>query len=300
MGFIGKYWKGEYPLNVAFWLFFVLLTATYHYLEPLLLHPFVDRPLVFIGLTAAYLVVSRLIIYPWQIVGLLRSADKHYLAYQRAIIKYGVQATIVTSLALTVADIIGTAQSLVIYKEKIEFEASRGRTDYSLSLASQGSILHLQGPLDVGITGAVKKMLDQHPQVKAIILDSDGGQIYEGRGLAMLFDERGLDTYSFSGCSSACSTAFIGGINRFLSTKAKLGFHQYRLDSEKILQFYKFHDLEIEQKKDLALYQAKNIDSTFLKKAFEAPYDRMWFPSTQTLIDAGVIHAVVDAREILK
>ena len=294
MGFIGKHWKGEYPLSVSFWLVFVLLAATYHFLEPLFLRPFVDRPPVFIGVAASYLIVSRLIIYPWPIVGLLRSADNHYLAHERAIIRYGVQAVIVASMALTAAHIIGSAQSLVIYKEKIDSAASPGKTDYSLSLVNQATALHLQGPLDIGITRAIKKILDQNPRVRAIILDSEGGQIYEGRGLAMLFDERGLDTYSFSGCSSACSTAFVGGFNRFLGPDAKLGFHQYRMDSPSTLQFYKFYDLKVEQKKDLSLYRAKNIDKEFLKKAFETPHDRMWFPSSQTLIDAGVIHAVVD------
>ncbi len=294
MGFIGKHWKGEYPLRLSFWVFFVLLTAAYHYLDSLIQPTYFERPRVFIGATVGYLIVTRLIIYPWQIVGLLRAVDKHYLTYERAIIRYGVQATIVTSLALTAAHIIGEAQSLVIYKEKTAFEASRGKTDYSLSLANQGEVLHLKGSLDIGITGALKKMLDQHPQVRAVILDSDGGQIYEGRGLAMLFTERGLDTYSFSGCSSACSTAFIGGINRFLGTRAKLGFHQYRLDSATTLQFYKFYDLDIEQKKDLEIYRAKNINDEFLKRAFETPSDGMWYPDVQTLIDAGVIHAVVD------
>jgi hypothetical protein len=294
MGFIGKYWKGEYPLSLSFWGFFVLLTVTYHTLETLIQPTSFDRPLVFIGVAVGYLIVSRLVIYPWQIVGLLRAVDKHYLTYGRAIIRYGVQAVIISSLALTAAHIIGAAQSLVIYKEKTAFEASPGKTDYSLSLANQGGVLHLQGSLDIGITGALKKMLDQHPQVRAVILDSDGGQIYEGRGLAMLFTERGLDTYSFSGCSSACSTAFIGGINRFLGKNVKLGFHQYRMDSEKILQFYKFYDLDIEQKKDLEIYRTKNINDEFLKRAFETPSGGMWYPDAQTLIDAGVIHAVVD------
>lgn len=298
MDFIGKYWKGEYPLSLSFWVFFVLLTVAYLYLESMIQPTSFEHPRVFIGATVGYLVVTRLIIYPWQIVGLLRAVDKHYLTYERAIIRYGVQAIIVASLALTAAHIIGAAQSLVIYKEKTAFEASEGKTDYSLSLANQGEALHLRGSLDIGITRALKKILDQQPQVRAVILDSDGGQIYEGRGLAMLFTERGLDTYSFSGCSSACSTAFIGGVNRYLGKNVKLGFHQYRMDSEKILQFYKFYDLDIEQKKDLEIYRAKNVNEEFLKRAFETPSGGMWYPDAQTLIDAGVIHAVVAETEM--
>lgn len=300
MGFIGKHWKGEYPLGLSFWLIFVLLTAFYHYMEPLLQHPFSDRPLEYIGVTVGYLIVSRLIIFPWQIVGLLRSSDQHYLTHQRAFIRYGVQATIVVSLALTVAHIIGAAQSLVAYKEKMEFQANQDKREYSLELVDGGRLLHLQGPLDFGVVEAVKRIVDDNPRIEGVVLDSEGGQIYEGRGLGMLIDQHELDTYSFVGCSSACSTAFIGGRKRYLGTNAKLGFHRYRLDSNNILQFYKFYDLEIEEKKDLDVFKAKNLNDEFLRKVFQTPYDQMWFPDTQTLIDAGVIHTVVDQKEILK
>ena len=298
MGFIGKHWKGEYPLNLSFWLIFVLLTAVYHYMEPLLQRPFADRPLVFIGVTVGYLIVSRLVIFPWQVIGLLRSSDRHYLRHQRAIVRYGVQAAIVTSLVLTIAHVIGSVQSLVIYKEKKDFEATRGNTAYSLELDQQGRLLHLRGPLDFGIVDAVKRNLDENPWIQGIVLDSEGGQIYEGRGLAILIDARGLNTYSFAGCSSACSTAFIGGRQRYLGSNAKLGFHRYRLDSNNIQQFYKFYDLGTEEKKDLAIFKSKNLGEEFLLRVFQTPHDQMWFPDNRTLIDAGVIHGVVDEREM--
>ena len=126
MRFISRYWKGEYPLRAAFWLVFVLPTVAYSVLEPLVQGPFARWPTIYIGVTIVYLVIFRLIIYPWQVVGLLRAADKHYLTYKRAIVRYSVQAAIVASLALTVAHIISSAQSLVIYKEKMDFEAKRG------------------------------------------------------------------------------------------------------------------------------------------------------------------------------
>lgn len=294
MGFIVRHWKGELPLSVSFWLMFVLLTAAYHCTEPLLLSPFADHPREFIALSIISLVTSTLVIYPWQIVGLLRASDRHYHTYQRSVVRYGVQAAIVISLALTAAHLMGAAQSLVIYREKMEFLAGLGKADYSLELVNQGSYLRLQGPLDIGITGAVKKTLDQNPGVTAVILDSEGGQVYEGRGLALLIDRRELDTYSFRGCSSACTTAFIGGRKRYLAASAKLGFHQYRLDSKAVLQFHKFRDSGMEQKKDLAIFKAKNLKEDFLRRLFETPHDQLWFPDAQTLIDAGVIHGTVD------
>jgi hypothetical protein len=300
MDFIGKYWRGAYPLSVSFWLVFVSLGAVYHYMEPFLQRPLADRPAVYIWTTIIYLVVCRLFIFPWQVVGLLRASDRHYLTYQRPAVKSSVQATIVLSLAFTAAHIIGAVQSLVAYKEKIEFQAVRGTPEYSLELVAGGRLLQLQGVLDFGVVEAVKTILDGNPRIQGVVLDSEGGQIYEGRGLGMLIDQHELDTYTFVGCSSACSTAFIGGRKRYLGTNAKLGFHRYRLDSSNIPQFYKFYDLGIEEKKDLDAFKAKNLKDEFLRKVFQTPHDQMWFPDTQTLIDARVIDGTVDKRRILE
>ena len=299
MGFIGKHWKGEYPLSISFWLNFVFITAVYHFVEPILQRPFVDRPWIFIGITIIYLVVSRLIIYPWQVIGLLRATDKHYLTHDRPIVRYGVQAIIVISLALTVAHIIGSAQSLVIYKQTMDYRAQVKKAEYSLTLTGQQQLIHLKGPLGFGITNAVAHILHDNPNINGIILDSEGGQIYEGRGLAKLIEKHNLDTYTFAGCSSACTTAFIGGNNRYLGTNARLGFHRYKFDSDKIRQFALFYDLEQEQKKDLALYRSKQIKDDFLQKVFETPPDEMWFPSADVLTNAGVISRTVQESEIV-
>ena len=298
MGFIAQPWQGEYSLNISFWLNFVVLTAAYHFTEPFLQRPFVDRPWIFITVTIIYVVVCRLIIYPWQVIGLLRASDKHYLVHDRAIVRYGVQAIIVISLALTVAHLIGSAQFLIVYKQTMDYRARIEKTDYSLTLTDKEQFIHLKGPLAFGITNAVAQMLAENPKVQGIILDSEGGQIYEGRGLASLIETNRLDTYSFEGCSSACTTAFIGGNNRYLGAGARLGFHRYRFDTQKIRQFIPFYDLDKEQKKDIALFRSKQIGDAFLKRVFETPSDDMWFPSTDVLINAGVVTNIVEGDSI--
>lgn len=290
---IGKYWRGEYPLGVSFWLVFVLLAAAYHHLEPLLQHPFADTSGWYIGVTLVYVAVCRLIIFPWQIVGLLRAVDRYYLTDGRAWIRYGVQATILLALALTVGHVIGTAQSLIIYEDKMEFLAELENRNYSVVLADDGRSIQVRGPLDFGVTEAVAKILEDHPGISAIVLESKGGQIYEGRGLAMLIGKYGLNTYTLEGCSSACTTAFISGDKRYLGTDARLGFHRYRMDAGKVLQYYKYYDMDVEQTKDLDLYRKKRIKAEFLDKVFATPHDQMWFPDTDTLIDAGVVTGIV-------
>jgi hypothetical protein len=294
MDVIRKHWQGVYPLGVSFWLVFIALGAVYHFAEPVVLEPFADRPEAYIQATIAYLVASRLIVFPWQVIGLLRAADRHYLTHGRPIIRYVIQAAVVMSLAFTVAHIIGAAQSLVIYKDKIDFEKTRAKKNYTIRVLDDGRRIHLEGPLDFGITEALSAMLRDHPGIRSIILESEGGQIYEGRGLALLIDRYGLDTYAFEDCSSACTTAFIGGRRRYLGPRARLGFHRYRLDSGKALQYHKYHDMDAEHAKDMQMFRAKKIKQDFIDRVFRTPHDRMWYPDAGTLIGAGVATGVVD------
>jgi len=294
MGIIGKYWRGGYSLGASFWFGFVLLAAGYHYLEPVLLAPFADQPALYTTVAVAYVAVCRLIVFPWQVVGLLKASDRHYLAYGRAWVRYGVQAVIVLGLAFTAAHVIGSVQSLLIYKDMKEFLAESENRDYSVVVLDDGRTIRLSGPLDFGITKTVEDFLAGHPRINSIVLESEGGQIYEGRGLAMLIEKYGLDTYTFESCSSACTTAFIGGEKRYLGTGARLGFHRYRMDSAKTLQYHKYYDMDVEHTKDMDLFRKKRIKAAFLDRVFETPHDRIWFPDAETLIDAGVITGLVD------
>ncbi len=150
-------------------------------------------------------------------------------------------------------------------------------------------VVHLRGPLDNGITRELKAFLDRQAEVEAIVLDSDGGSIFEGRGLARLIAERGLDTYSLSGCESACATAFIGGSRRWLAPGARLGFHQYQLQARNVLPNI---DSESELRKDFRQFEKRGIDTGKLQSALGTPPDRMWYPEHGLLLDAGVIHGV--------
>jgi len=73
----------------------------------------------------------------------------------------------------------------------------------------------------------VEVLIKENPQLSFVILESPGGQIYEGRGLSRLFTKHQLDTYSYKECSSACATAYIGGKQRYPGSNDEIGFHQY-------------------------------------------------------------------------
>jgi len=158
---------------------------------------------------------------------------------------------------------------------------------YALTVVGGGALLHLRGELEVGVTRAVAAMLDANPDARGVILDSPGGQIYEGRGLARVIRERGLATYTLIECASACATAFLAGRERLLAPGARLGFHQYQ--SHTILPAF---DLAAEQAKDRQLFEAQGLADEFLAQIFAARPQDMWWPTPAELIAGRAIHGV--------
>jgi len=156
---------------------------------------------------------------------------------------------------------------------------------YALTMVAGGELLHLRGELEAGVTRAVAAMLAERPRARGVILDSGGGQIYEGRGLARVIRELGLATYTLRECASACATAYLAGRERILGAGARLGFHQYQ--SHTILPAF---DLAAEQAKDRELFEAQGVAAEFLDQIFAARPEEMWWPTVAELIAGGAIH----------
>ena len=299
MVFLVQYWSGQISLPRSFWIYFILPGACYHFIEPYLFLYFQNKSSIFIFLASLYLILTRLLIFPWQIIGLLRANEKYYMAHRQTILLHAVQFIVVLSIIGTVVHITNTVQLLLIYKKSQINQRISAPKAYPITLKNKNQLLFIKGTLDFGITREVEELLNNNPSVRNIVLESTGGQIYEGRGLGLLFDRYQLDTYSFSHCMSACTSAFIGGSQRYLGVNARLGFHQYSYDSNTSRLVSHPYDLKAEQKKDLAIYKAKNIDKNFLNRLFDAPGHEMWYPTPDELIASGVIDGVIPNIDVV-
>ena len=133
-------------------------------------------------------------------------------------------------------------------------------------------------------------MLDSHPQSVGLVLDSGGGNIYQARGIAKLIMQNELDTYLFNHCYSACTIAFIAGINRYAKIQAELGFHGYNLESTTPKSFI---SIEHEQSKDLDFFAKQISDKDFVQKIFQHESNQIWIPKFAELLKAGVIHTAI-------
>ena len=318
MGCISKYWRGEYSLQISFWLVFVVLSVVYHAIEPLILSGFTD--LVesgsaesgsaepgsaesgaaehYIQSGVVFIVLTRLCVFPWQVVGLLRSATRNFHQTGHSLSLYTVQVLVVASSVFVVIHMVEVAQELTAVRQNIAHESSKSGPLFILSETSRADLVKLTGPLDFGVTAAFERYIQQHPAVRGVVLESFGGQIYEGRGLARLIKQRALDTYVLTACESSCTIAFISGRRRFMGKQAQLGFHQYYISEAHQRQITQFYNIEAEQQKDLALFRAQAIDESFLERVFSTPSTSIWYPDLDELLRAGVVTDVIEVEQL--
>lgn len=284
--YILRHWRGEAPLAQAFWINFLLLFSVLEAMEPLVWPPYVENEVVVAGAVYAFITITKLLIYPWQLVGVLRACGKRIQRGSGRLPAMVAQAAMAGSLVIAVVLALDSYHVLQVYHERQAFlRRPPDEPSYKLALVAQNSLIHLSGPFEVGITKRVTDLLRQNPGVKGIILDSDGGQIYEGRGLAFLIRDNGLDTYSLQHCLSSCTTAYIAGVERILGENAKLGFHQYKTHS-----IIPSVNVPNEQERDMEIFKAQGVAAEFLDKIFERPPESMWWPDVDELVSAGVVH----------
>ncbi len=288
--YIIQHWWGKISLTRAFWVNLVLLFIALQIAQHLLFPPYIENELAVTSAVVIYLVVVKLIIYPWQVVGVLRVCNHRIKTDTGRAWASVAQIALVASLAATLVTALETYQSLQIFKQDlIQSGIPPEEPQYSLDLIEGGTMIHLRGPFEIGITNKVEELIDRNSGISGIILDSEGGQIYEGRGLARVITEHGLQTFSLDHCLSSCTTAFIAGTKRTLGTNARLGFHQYITYS-----IIPSVNVDNEQAKDMAIFVKQGVSPQFLEKMFNQPPQGMWWPDIDELLDAGVVQQIDD------
>lgn len=286
--YIKQHWRGGNSLAQAFWVNLVILFVVLGLVEQFLFPPYIKDERVVTVAVIVYFIVVKLIVYPWQVVGVLRACDLRIKSGSGRSWATAAQIALVMSLAITLVATIETYQKLQVFKRNLELEAMiLPGPEYSLDLVKQGKLIHLQGPFQIGITDRVAQLIERNPAITGIILDSEGGQIYEGRGLARIITKHRLRTFSLDECLSSCTTAFIAGTTRTLGTNARLGFHQYKTYS-----IIPSIDVDNEQAKDMAIFVKQGVSPRFLEKIFAQPPESMWWPDIDELLDAGVVQQI--------
>lgn len=285
--YVTGHWSGAHGLVWSFWINLVLIRILVFLLQdwvnPAEGHDFQDYWLIVLGFALFF----HGVLFAWQTVGVIRASEVHIRGLGAMAPVWG------THLALILAFLW-----ILVYAQKAwlmtvpapqdpgnPFEAARAAS-YDIVPSSDGLSLAVTGTLELGITRLLVQQLEAHPDVEQVILNSSGGNIYAARGVSNTIREFGLDTLVTSDCSSACTTAFIGGIRRRLGEDARLGFHQYRVQAGYAVLNA---DPASEQDRDRAIFRRAGVEGWFIDRMFDSPASDMWFPEVSELMNAHVI-----------
>jgi hypothetical protein len=286
MNYLKAHWRGDHSMFRSFWINLVAVR--------LLLWMLFDRFVLPGGLPLAgfwmYIFLDAAI-FVWQAIGVIRSGEKHISGRGGMAQIWGSYAGLCVAVFATAAQWLGAFNAAIAEPDGELFTTRMDRlhaSNYALALAADETALTLDGIIDFGATKAVQKLLELHPDIEMVVLNSSGGNIYEARGLAKQILSRKINTHTVGECSSACTIVFASGERRTLSAGARLGFHQYHLESDYLIPNVTIRE---EQEQDRRFFESRHIKPAFLDRIFNASHDGIWYPERSELISADVVHS---------
>ncbi len=165
-----------------------------------------------------------------------------------------------------------------------------GDTDLNklaVRVGPDGDTLYVEGSYGLGGEELVRRALDHNPGLRTVVLAGPGGRISVGFELYEMFRERKLATRVDDECASACTFAFLGGVERSISPGGQLGFHRGSFPGLSDNDMY-------ESNRDLRrflLIHAK-LTPQFVDRVIATPPDEIWVPTPQELLAGRVINRV--------
>jgi len=294
MTYLRRHWRGELSLALSFWVNLVLVRAVLLAVDQLFQPPVTEKIATVLSLAVAYFAVSLIIVYPWQVVGVLRATDRRLGQLGSSAVIFGAQVGIVVSLLPTGISAFTTFQPLLVDEPETPAWILREReraSKYDVSVIEDGRTVRIAGEFELGLRRRLEAVLDTNPGIETVVLDSDGGYVTQGRAVAKLIEARRLDTTVHGTCKSACAIAFTGGAIRRISRAGRLGFHQYRYAARTA---HPNVDIEAEHRLDRNYFESRGISPEFAGRAFDAVHASIWYPDIDTLLAAGMVHEVIE------
>ena len=154
-------------------------------------------------------------------------------------------------------------------------------------------------------------------QLETIFLTSNGGAIDNGFAFSGIISRHELNTVAKGVCSSACTLAFLAGVDRHLMQDGRLGFHRSWVPPTNWAKLEANSEDDADQRyldytyeaDDLltAVYEKMNfmldvgIDPEFVIEAnLRTSWDSMWYPNLETLFEANVLTSKILNMDAIK
>ncbi|HED12870.1 MAG TPA: hypothetical protein ENI62_04325 [Gammaproteobacteria bacterium] len=285
--YILRHWQGLLPLWVSVVVNLVALRILASLVQPLL-----SPPKAAIAVLFAYVLFAHIILLVWQVVGVLRAAERYSSHSGFHTPALGAQIIAIMAIILTLPQYMDAYHSTLPppaaadYLERMDREHA---AQYVLQVSPDGRSLSFSGLIALGATRRVRAILLKNTTVRKLLITSKGGNIYEARGIAKAVMDYSLATHAIGECSSACTLVFAAGRIRTLAPGAQLGFHQYRLEQTRRIPNV---DPGQEQERDRKFFLSRGFSDDFVARIFQASPVGIWFPNTRQLLSAHAIQRI--------
>jgi hypothetical protein len=275
-----RHWRGQLSLPVSYWvngwlgsLLAVVIAVAAGIASRLSPEPWHILALL-IGLHAVLLLIVA-----WQNVGTWRSATRSARTY----------GTVFWPVVTKIVLVIGGLSNLGIFgviavpqiMDTVDFaEGDPTKGPRGVRILHGGTEIELIGYLGTDIEDAIHEALAQAPHATTLHLASPGGRIAVALRILDEIRSRNLSTYVATECDSACTLIFLGGRQRWLGPKGKLGFHQASFGGAAIgAAFDPMYQV----------YVASGVGPAFLEHVYATPPSDVWYPTVDQLKTATVV-----------
>jgi hypothetical protein len=172
--------------------------------------------------------------------------------------------------------------------------AMTGTTPSLVRFDSSGNVgntwVVVKGEIHEGFADEVIGKMRREKAV-GLLISSPGGSLYEARRLGRYLRQNGLSVGVNGVCTSACVDVLAGGIERYVTRRAKLGIHQSKVPEH--LSSHEGGQLSVVA---AALYlREMGIDDIVALAAASVPNDKMYWISTDEALETRLATKLVDA-----
>jgi ATP-dependent protease ClpP protease subunit len=291
--FVARHWRGGYSLGRSIFINTILVSVIFsiavaNLAEEVAADSSPRMRLVFI--TAAFLLGLAILV--WQIVGDWRSLRGAKARGAGRISRW-------PAAVFTVLLALGVPSSFYEFTETwtalrdIETGRSAGG-DAAYTLTRNGNVLTFNGVVTWPLVTDFQEQLEQNPGINVVVLNSPGGDTTAGRRINDILSARQIATAVLETCASSCTLIYAGGRHRAISPSGQLGFHASAfilMDPmmTRIMNALTFRSDALNGE----YYRRAGFDAAFVERAITTPSTDLWVPPQDVLIQAGVVHEVV-------
>ncbi len=127
-------------------------------------------------------------------------------------------------------------------------------------------------------------------QAVGLVINSPGGSVFEARKLGRHLRSMGMRTAVDESCTSACIDVLAGGVERYVTPKAKLGIHQSRVPER-----FSSHEGGQRYVADAFLYlREMGISPDVAIAAASVPNNKILLISLSEALKTGLVTAVIE------